>query len=118
MRKIYIGKLLDAKVPEVFVAHQNGHKSIGSLKSYKSARSDQRYEMSSIYAPTNTNLNINKCIQQLQYPSPQSFMYGANFTNCTVTFAAVSVDNVEPLKKEVKESALLCFAITLEFTIP
>ena len=42
VRKTSIGKLLDAQVPDIFVAQHSGHKNTDSLKNYKSASKVQR----------------------------------------------------------------------------
>ena len=52
VRKTSIGRLLDANVPEIFVAQHSGHKSLESLQSYKTANKDQMFRMSNILSGT------------------------------------------------------------------
>ena len=46
VRKTSISRLLDADMPENFVAQHSGHKSTESLQSYKSAGKKQQWQMS------------------------------------------------------------------------
>ena len=48
VRKTGIGMLLDANVPEIFVAQHSGMASTDSLKSYKTASAQQQHVMSSV----------------------------------------------------------------------
>ena len=48
VRKTGIGCLLDANVPEIYVAQHSGMKSIDSLSSYKHANEESQVKMSDI----------------------------------------------------------------------
>ena len=54
VRKTGIGRLLDANIPEIYVAQHSGMKNTDSLKSYKSANKDCQMKMSDIL---NNNLD-------------------------------------------------------------
>ena len=64
VRKTSIGRLLDAEVPEVFVAQHSGHKNINSLNSYKAANSSKRYQMSNILSSVNDNTSSTSQVQE------------------------------------------------------
>ena len=48
VRKTCISRLLNANVPETYVAQLSGHKNINSLQSYKSPSTTHQHQMSSV----------------------------------------------------------------------
>ena len=102
VRKTGIGRLLDASVPETYVAQHSGMKSIDSLKSYKSANKKQRLDMSTIlnkYNNKETDVgrdvveNSEKSspvlnLSQQQSSSSQISFANATFDGCTFNFGA------------------------------
>eukprot|EP00111_Clytia_hemisphaerica_P012069 TCONS_00035468-protein len=89
VRKTGIGKLLDAEVPEVFVAQHSGHKNIDSLRSYKSASKNQRHKMSNILSNTE-NHNTSTTSTITTESRINSIFSGGTFNGCTFNFATES----------------------------
>lgn len=109
VRKTSIGRLLDANIPEVYVAQHSGHKNIDSLKSYKAANKTHRFEMSHILSsskkdkinPLNTTPKSSSTISSKKQVSCDvstftSFISGGNFNNCSFNFTA---NTTTPLAK-------------------
>jgi len=69
VRKTGIGRLLDANVPEIFVAQHSGMKSTDSLKSYKSANPSHQLNMSRII---NEGSCSSKTLAHRTIPPPSS----------------------------------------------
>uniref|UniRef100_A0A7M5X9E4 ZMYM2-like/QRICH1 C-terminal domain-containing protein n=1 Tax=Clytia hemisphaerica TaxID=252671 RepID=A0A7M5X9E4_9CNID len=89
VRKTGIGKLLDAEVPEVFVAQHSGHKNIDSLRSYKSASKNQRHKMSNILSNTE-NHNTSTTSTITTESRINSIFSGGTFNGCNFNFATES----------------------------
>ena len=91
VRKTGIGKLLDAEVPEIFVAQHSGHKNIDSLRSYKSESKDQRHKMSNILSNTDNHNTVSSTTSTISTESRiNSIFSGGTFNGCTFNFATES----------------------------
>ena len=101
VRKTGIGRLLDANVPEIYVAQHSGMASTESLKSYKCANPRQQSAMSAIVnsaAPRNELIPMSLAeeddLDAAMSAIPESALrasnssngvfYGATFNNCTI----------------------------------
>ena len=66
VRKTCISRLLDASVPETFVAQLSGHKNINSLQNYKTASTSQQRQMSSVLSRVDQQASTSSAITTVQ----------------------------------------------------
>ena len=86
VRKTGISQLLDADIPEIFVAQHSGMKNTDSLKAYKSASEKHQVRMSNVLNDiTNKKEETKVRISGTGSGNNSSGLFaGATFSNCTV----------------------------------
>ena len=87
VRKTGISQLLDADIPEIFVAQHSGMKNTDSLKAYKNASEKHQVRMSNVLNDITNNKqeDTNVIISSGGNNDKSSSMFvGATFSNCTV----------------------------------
>jgi integrase len=83
VRKTSISRLLDADMPENFVAQHSGHKSTESLQSYKSAGKKQQWQMSWVLSRVSSLDNTTMSTLSSPTPSFLQMCQPNNQTSCT-----------------------------------
>ena len=109
VRKTSISRLLDADIPESYVAQLSGHKSIDSLQSYKSAGQQHQRKMSLTLSRNQiqTQSNVNQstsCNPRLSQSAQRTFSSSAKTTNLSSSYllsttrenSFISASNVSP----------------------
>ena len=109
VRKTSISRLLDADIPENYVAQLSGHKSIDSLQSYKSAGQQHQRKMSLTLSRSQiqTQSNVNQstsCNPRLSQSAQRMFSSSTETTNLsssslwstTQKNSFISASNVSP----------------------
>ena len=107
VRKTSISRLLDADIPENYVAQLSGHKSIDSLQSYKSAGQQHQRRMSLTLSRSQiqTQANVNQstsCNPSSSQSAQCMFSSSTKTTNMSLMSTAqenslISASNVSPL---------------------
>ena len=99
VRKTCISRLLDANVPETFVAQLSGHKNINSLQHYKTASTVHQQRMSATLSrmPDEQSLAMVPSSSNISHQNPLSSAMMSTNTYMSTAHTANLFDNSDPV---------------------